>query len=227
MTGDGLRFAVRGGELAAAAALDALAHGWPGVHARLRRARAPRVRGEVALQSRAARARRVAALPSDAAALGARVAPGGAARRRSRAPGDCRLVRRPDALRSSLIVVFVPMLVEARRAARNERAQRARGGIEPAGDVYRVMRSPIPARLWRCSSKARARRAGAPARSRSAPAVFVAAQGAQVVGDRRARPCWTFRVIVVPGAPLVAAGRIVGCAIPTTSASSASWSARR
>jgi menaquinone-9 beta-reductase len=35
MTGDGLRFAVQGGALAAAAALDALQHGWSGVHARL------------------------------------------------------------------------------------------------------------------------------------------------------------------------------------------------
>jgi flavin-dependent dehydrogenase len=35
MTGDGLRFAVRGGELAAHAALRALAGGWTGVHARL------------------------------------------------------------------------------------------------------------------------------------------------------------------------------------------------
>jgi len=35
MTGDGLRFAVRGGELAAIAALEALEHGWSGVHARL------------------------------------------------------------------------------------------------------------------------------------------------------------------------------------------------
>ena len=34
-------------------------------------------------------------------------------------------------------VVYAPMLVEARRAARNERAQRARGGVEPPGDVYR------------------------------------------------------------------------------------------
>jgi flavin-dependent dehydrogenase len=39
MTGDGLRFAVRGGELAAAAALDALETGWAGVHARLTAAR--------------------------------------------------------------------------------------------------------------------------------------------------------------------------------------------
>ena len=35
MTGDGLRFAVRGGELAAEAALRALANGWPGLHDRL------------------------------------------------------------------------------------------------------------------------------------------------------------------------------------------------
>jgi flavin-dependent dehydrogenase len=33
MTGDGLRFAIRGGELAASAALRALAHGWTGVQA--------------------------------------------------------------------------------------------------------------------------------------------------------------------------------------------------
>ncbi len=35
MTGDGLRFAIRGGEMAAGAALQALEHGWDGVHARL------------------------------------------------------------------------------------------------------------------------------------------------------------------------------------------------
>ena len=39
MTGDGLRFAVRGGELAAAAALHALDDGWAGVHRRLAAAR--------------------------------------------------------------------------------------------------------------------------------------------------------------------------------------------
>ena len=39
MTGDGLRFAVRGGELAALAALDALRGGWTGVHAKLAAAR--------------------------------------------------------------------------------------------------------------------------------------------------------------------------------------------
>jgi flavin-dependent dehydrogenase len=40
MTGDGLRFAIQGGELAAAAALDVLQRGWNGAHARLADARA-------------------------------------------------------------------------------------------------------------------------------------------------------------------------------------------
>ena len=39
ITGDGLRFAIRGGQLAAEAALRALEHGWPGVHQWLLRAR--------------------------------------------------------------------------------------------------------------------------------------------------------------------------------------------
>jgi flavin-dependent dehydrogenase len=39
MTGDGLRFAVRGGALAARASLEALQHGWVGVHGRLAAAR--------------------------------------------------------------------------------------------------------------------------------------------------------------------------------------------
>ena len=74
MTGDGLRFAVRGGELAAAAALDALHHGWSGVHARLADARrrdfAGKYRFNRALRSLVAAPRLV-----DAAAFGARLAP--------------------------------------------------------------------------------------------------------------------------------------------------------
>jgi len=74
MTGDGLRFAIRGAELAADAALEALAHGWRGVHARLARRR----RVEFAGKQRFNRAlRSVVASPAaiDAAALGARIAP--------------------------------------------------------------------------------------------------------------------------------------------------------
>jgi flavin-dependent dehydrogenase len=74
MTGDGLRFAVRGGELAADAALDALAHGWTGVQARLagarRRAFAGKWRFNRALRALVASPRAV-----DLATLGGRLAP--------------------------------------------------------------------------------------------------------------------------------------------------------
>jgi flavin-dependent dehydrogenase len=75
MTGDGLRFAVRGAELAAAAALEALEHGWPGVHARLADAR----QREFVAKWRFNRTlRALVASPAcvRAAAAGARLAPG-------------------------------------------------------------------------------------------------------------------------------------------------------
>ena len=75
MTGDGLRFAVQGGELAAAAALQALEHGWSGVHARLaaerRRAFSSKWRFNRALRALVSSARAV-----DAAAVATRFAPG-------------------------------------------------------------------------------------------------------------------------------------------------------
>ena len=89
MTGDGLRFAVRGGELAAAAALRALEHGWRGVHDRLAAER----RAEFGTKWRFNRAlRALVASPRavDTAALGARLAPA-AVRRVIAHAGDCHL----------------------------------------------------------------------------------------------------------------------------------------
>ena len=40
--------------------------------------------------------------------------------------------------------VFVPMLIEALLSRRNERALRAMGAVEPAGDVYGWMRIAYP-----------------------------------------------------------------------------------
>ena len=74
MTGDGLRFATHGAELAAAAALQALGQGWTGVHERLaaerRRAFGGKWRFNRALRSLVGSPRGV-----DAAAVGARIAP--------------------------------------------------------------------------------------------------------------------------------------------------------
>jgi flavin-dependent dehydrogenase len=74
MTGDGLRFAIQGGELAAAAALQALSRGWTGVHAHLAATRR-RAFGGKWIFNRGLRA--VVASPAgvEAAALGARIAP--------------------------------------------------------------------------------------------------------------------------------------------------------
>ena len=74
MTGDGLRFAVRGGELAASAALDVLAHGWTGAHARLAAARRREFAGKWRF-NRALRALVGSPRALDAATIGARVAP--------------------------------------------------------------------------------------------------------------------------------------------------------
>jgi flavin-dependent dehydrogenase len=89
ITGDGLRFAVCGGELAAHAALQALEHGWPSVQARL----AARRRKEFGAKWRFNRAlRTLVASPVAlrAAATGARLAPGLVRALIARA-GDCDL----------------------------------------------------------------------------------------------------------------------------------------
>ena len=87
MTGDGLRFAVRGGELAADAALDALAHGWTGVHARLAARRRAEFGGKQHF-NRGLRALVGSPALVDAAAFGARIVPGVLQRAIARA-GDC------------------------------------------------------------------------------------------------------------------------------------------
>jgi flavin-dependent dehydrogenase len=74
MTGDGLRFAVRGGELAALAALEALEHGWSGVHVRHARRRAIEF-GAKARLNRALRALVASPAALGTAAAAARLAP--------------------------------------------------------------------------------------------------------------------------------------------------------
>jgi methyltransferase len=104
------------------------------------------------------------------------------------------------------LVVYVPMLIEARRAATHERAQRARGGIEPAGDVYRVMRVAYPAAFLVMLGEG-AWRDGVPASMFAAGlTLFAAAKALKWWAILSLGPFWTFRVIVIPGASLVASG---------------------
>jgi methyltransferase len=103
-------------------------------------------------------------------------------------------------------IVFGTMLVEARRASANERAQRARGGVEPAGDVYALMRVAYPGAFLAMFVEGAWRGSPPPALVLAGAAVFVAAKALKWWAILSLGPFWTFRVIVVPGARLVAGG---------------------
>jgi methyltransferase len=88
----------------------------------------------------------------------------------------------------------------------NERALRARGAIEPPGDVYRAMSVAYPLALF----------APFVAVMRSGPAalpiwaagviIFLTAKALKFWAIRALGPRWTFRVLVLPGDPLVTSG---------------------
>ena len=104
------------------------------------------------------------------------------------------------------VVVFSVMLVEARRASLNERAQRARGGIEPPRDVYAFMQIAYPSLFLLMLGEGMLH--GRPSTGLIVLGLLVFTAGkllkwwAIVTLGR----CWTFRVIVVPGAKPVEDG---------------------
>jgi methyltransferase len=107
-------------------------------------------------------------------------------------------------VRLLLAVVFVPMLIEARLAAVNERAQLARGGVEPADDVYQTMRVVYPAAFLAMIAEG----AWRPGHEHvvAGVALFAAAKILKWFAILSLGSAWTFRVIVRPGVPLVASG---------------------
>jgi methyltransferase len=107
---------------------------------------------------------------------------------------------------SLFVAVFVSMLVEARRAAANERAQRARGGVEPPGDVYALMQVIYPAAFLVMLAEGAWR--GAPPRPivLAGAAIFAVAKAIKWWAIVSLGPFWTFRVIVVPGSRRIISG---------------------
>jgi methyltransferase len=103
-------------------------------------------------------------------------------------------------------IVFIAMLLEARHASRNERAQRARGGVEPPDDVYGVMRLVYPASFAAMLVEGAVRGAPTSAAVIAGAALFAASKTLKIWAIRSLGPSWTFRVIVVPGAALVETG---------------------
>jgi len=103
-----------------------------------------------------------------------------------------------------LAIVFVPMLIEARVAAVNERAQRARGGIEPPGDVYQIMQVAYPSLFLAMIAEGVLQPGHA--QVWIGGVLFAAAKILKWSAIASLGEAWTFRVIVRPGVPLIATG---------------------
>ena len=97
-------------------------------------------------------------------------------------------------------VAFVPMLLEARRSRRNEAALRARGAIEPAGDVYRIMQGAYPSCFLAMMAEASTRPPAGENWVAAGAALFGAAKLLKYWAIATLGPRWTFRILVPPGA---------------------------
>jgi methyltransferase len=95
-------------------------------------------------------------------------------------------------------VAFIPMAAEARTAARNDRALRAAGAVEPAGDVYEAMRIAYPACFVAMAGEAWIGGASVNSLFAAGVAVFVLAKGLKYWAIATLGSRWTFRVLVPP-----------------------------
>jgi len=106
----------------------------------------------------------------------------------------------------TLAVVMSVMLAELKRSRTNERILRAKGASEPSGDVYRQMQWSYPGAFVLMTLEGVA--VGPPPLPIIIAGIvlFVAAKALKfwAIGSLGHR--WTFRVLVPPGAPLVAHG---------------------
>lgn len=105
-----------------------------------------------------------------------------------------------------LLVAFVPMLFEARRSRRNESALRARGAIEPARDVYPLMQVTYPACFLAMAAEGWQRDAAPGSLVAAGAAIFAMGKALKYWAIATLGPRWSFRVLVLPGAPLIMDG---------------------
>lgn len=105
-----------------------------------------------------------------------------------------------------LALAFVPMIFEARVAARNARALRSAGAAEPHGDVYRLMQVAYPLCFAAMVTEGWVRGARVDATTSGGLLVFVCAKGLKYWAILTLGQRWTFRVLVPPHSVQVTAG---------------------
>jgi methyltransferase len=105
-----------------------------------------------------------------------------------------------------LFGAFLPMAVEARVSARHERALRAMGASEPAGDVYGTMRFAYPASFVAMAIEGWLRGATVDATFGIGATVFCLSKMLKYWAIATLGQRWTFRVLVPPGSLRVVRG---------------------
>jgi methyltransferase len=104
------------------------------------------------------------------------------------------------------IIVFVLMLGELLLSRANERALRSRGAIEPADDVYQTMAWMYPVSFLAMGLEGALIGPSSRLMVVLGVFVFVAAKAIKYWAVASLGPRWSFRVLVLPGAPLVTRG---------------------
>jgi len=104
------------------------------------------------------------------------------------------------------LLVFAPMIAEARRSNRNDRELRSAGAIEPDGDVYAIMQLAYPLCFLAMIAEAWLRHPEFDGSALAGGLVFLAAKALKYWAIGTLGPRWTFRVLVPPGSQRVVSG---------------------
>jgi methyltransferase len=105
-----------------------------------------------------------------------------------------------------LLAVVMSMLVEAAISTRHERRLRDRGAVEPPGDVYPIMRVAYPACFLAMAVEGTLVGPGSRPTIAIGFGVWALAKGLKWWAMAALGARWSFRVLVIPGEPLVGAG---------------------
>jgi methyltransferase len=102
---------------------------------------------------------------------------------------------------------YGPMLIEAARARRHEARQRARGAVEPRGDVYRLMQWAYPGVfLAMLVEAAWVGTTPSAAMFATGLATFAAGKALKWWAILTLGEHWTFRILVLPGSSPISGG---------------------
>jgi methyltransferase len=105
-----------------------------------------------------------------------------------------------------LVAVFAPMIAEAVYSRRNERALRAAGAVEAREDVHHIMQVAYPACFLAMLAEAILRAPAGGGQFALGASLFALAKALKYWAIVSLGGRWSFRVLVPPAAPLVAAG---------------------